>query len=720
MHKQRSHTFLRVSKSAALMVAVLFAPMAWTESARATGELDLTFGFRGVASTDFFGKADIAYDMLVQPDGKIVVIGMVHTDFTDWYDFALARYNTDGTLDNTFGNGGKVFTNFNVDDKAYAAALQPDGKIVVVGSTVAVWGSSQVDFAVARYNSNGTLDSTFGSGGKTTVDFETIDDFARAVVVQSDGKILVGGTVRVVHPTGHDTDFGLARLNSNGTLDTTFDGDGKVNTTFPNGGGFVNDELTSMLLYADGRILTGGSSSGFSSFAAALFNPNGSLDTSFDSDGKLLLEFPAIKGMVLQPDGKIVAGGNYIPIGGSTLGFAVNRINPDGSLDTTFNGDGRVMTPPRNWSEIAADVALTPDGKIVMVGSNDTGQFVISRYLANGDPDLNFGSRGKFFTYMGLGPPRAYAAAIQADGKLLVAGQRTYNSPEFSNFEIVRHTANPTSVPVRSDFDGDGRSDVSVFRPSDGTWYVLRSSDGGFQAQPFGTNGDIAAPGDYDGDGGMTDYAVFRPSNGAWYFLNSSDGSFRSVLFGATGDIPVPADYDGDSKTDIALYRPSEGVWYILRSSDNGFQAEHFGVSTDRPVPGYYDTDNKVDIAVFRESEAKWYQLHSSNNSLVVWSWGVAGDQPAAADYDGDGKFDLAVFRPSEGRWYLLPTSMGTPTYIRWGTAGDIVAPGDYNGDFRAEVALWRPSNGGWYMLSGQTYAFGASGDTPTLNAYYP
>lgn len=269
------------------------------------------------------------------------------------------------------------------------------------------------------------------------------------------------------------------------------------------------------------------------------------------------------------------------------------------------------------------------------------------------------------------------------------------------------------------DYDGDGKADISVFRPSNGGWYRVNSSNNSFSGLNFGLLNDIITPADFDGDG-KTDIAVFR--KGFWYRINSSTNQFVATHFGQAGDVPVAGDFDGDGRADIAVYRPSNGFWYRINSSNEQFFALQFGTIEDKPQVADFDGDGKSDIAVYRPSNGGWYRINSSNNSFFGANFGIAEDIPTAADYDADGKADISVFRPSAGAWYRLNSSNNQFFGQQFGISEDKPVAADYDGDGKTDIAVFRPSAGSWYIhRSGSGFfaqQFGTNGDIPTPSVF--
>ncbi|HEY0406976.1 MAG TPA: FG-GAP-like repeat-containing protein [Pyrinomonadaceae bacterium] len=297
---------------------------------------------------------------------------------------------------------------------------------------------------------------------------------------------------------------------------------------------------------------------------------------------------------------------------------------------------------------------------------------------------------------------------------------------------------------AHADFDGDMKTDLSIIRPSGFflppispsggdfprgmDWFIKNSQSNTTTVKSWGIfNADVAVPADFDGDG-KTDIAVWRRNEGNWYILQSQTNTGRVEEIGLPNDVPVPADYDGDGKADVAVWRQDTGGWIIRESSHGGsFRPQVFwgeAALGDLAVPGDYDGDGKTDIAVWRQGEGNWYVINSQTNTVSVQGWGQSGDKPVQSDYDGDGKTDIAVFRPSDGNWYIR-NSGGGVTVRNWGLSTDTLVPGDYDGDGKTDIAVFREGEGNWYIINSQTntvsvQTWGQSGDLALPSTYIP
>jgi len=390
----------------------------------ASGDLDNTFSGNGKQTTKFAaGWEDYSLAVALQTDGKIVAVGASQDPGTPGVgDFAVARYNTNGNLDTTFSGDGKVTTNFGGMDQASGIAIQADGRIVVSGRKCVA--PLNCDLAVARYNTNGTPDSTFSGDGKQVIGYGGGDNGSYGgIAIQPDGRIVIAGYM--INSSGN-RDFAVYRLNANGSPDSTFSGNGRHNFGFGSG---RLDEAEDLLLSGTKIVVAGYTCDATDTncnFAVAQLTSSGALDSGFSGDGKQLANFGAddfAYAMALAPDDKIVVvGDRYAPAGDH---FAVARFEADGDPDLTFSSNGK-QTVTFNDSAWAEDVVVEGDGTVVVAGNglgNGSRDFALIRLTPGGSLDNAFSGNGKAnFNFAGTNSDNCYAMALQADGKYLLAG----------------------------------------------------------------------------------------------------------------------------------------------------------------------------------------------------------------------------------------------------------------------------------------------------------
>jgi uncharacterized delta-60 repeat protein len=530
--------------------------------AASPGSLDQSFGIGGKVANQIFGT-DVPRDIEVMDNGKIVTVGSNGTG-----DFVTARYNSNGTLDTTFSGDGIVFTDFTGGfETATGVAIQPDGKIIVVGTS----SVNPNTMCIVRFNENGSFDTTFDIDGKVTF---TVGSGVRGddVKIQPDGKILIIGAS---NPSTGFT-FAAVRLNLNGSLDTTFDTDGIVVTVLT-GTGFASAGE----ILPDGKIVIAGAVG--SNLNVVRYNSNGSLDTTFSGDGIATFDISTTLelwgDLAVKPDGRIMIAGRIGDFGG------IVQLTNSGALDVNFAGDGSYEFTAFNTT--TTGIKLQSDGKIVVCGetrgSTTNSKTFVARLIANGTLDPTFGNAG--ITITDQNGSLVQSIEIVGDKLLVSLAANFLNGSQDADFALQRYSLSATPTQ-ESDFDGDAFTDSAVYRPSTGNWFILNSATNTVTIDQFGANGDLPIGGDFDGDG-KSDVSIYRPSNGEWYFKRSSDSTVFGAAFGGAGDKPIAGDYDKDGKTDIAFFRPGNGNWFVLRSSTNftTFFAYPFGQAGDIPIP---------------------------------------------------------------------------------------------------------------------------------------
>lgn len=629
------------------------------------GDIDASFA----PSVTLYGQASAT---AVQPDNKTIIAG-TFTLANNTSRTNLARFNADGTTDVAFDTG----TGFNnIPSKI---VVQADGKILVAGPFTTFNGNPVS--GLIRLNSNGTIDGSFAP---------VITDVVGAEL-ESGGKILVFGSFTSINGSNNAR---LARLNNDGSIDMAF-----------------NPQIASGTVYAamqdvGGKYIVGGVFTGVDGFNRShlvRLNSNGSLDQTFNAAGVATIN-----------DVRPVAGGKYVCILGAGSPTGLIRRNNDGTVDATF----RTNTFLGNSDPRLYAMLIQPDGTIILGGNfysiNGTSRNNIARFDANGNLDTLFFPTGANTVVNTL--------ARQANGDVIVGGQFS-NFAGYSRSGIARITPGAFVRVTAFDFDGDGRADVSVFRPSEGRWYILQSADLTLRQVNFAIAGDIPTPADFDGDG-KTDVAIYRPSNGDWWSISSVTGQQINGSFGLLGNIPLPQDYTGDGRADYVTYNTNSRKFNRISSANGSGSEVAFGLAGDKPVIGDFNGDGISDPAIYRPSDGNWWWKSSADGIDRATKWGLPDDKCVPADYTGDGRTDFGIYRPSTGVWYIYDLASNTSIIYPFGTNGDKPVSADFDGDGRADTSVFRPSDGIWYLLrstAGYTgYQWGIATDAAVPNVYVP
>lgn len=668
----------------------------------------------GIAtSARFFDGSGTPVAVAIQADGRVVAAGSILRSGGADADFAVMRFNGDGTPDATFGTDGRVTTDFSgTDDGATALTIQADGKIVVGGITTVFLDPSLCPtcptklVALARYTTGGILDGSFGSGGKVTIPYTCCTLFDQgytltAIAVAPNTDIFVAASF---NPGGQrNRSHRLHRLTSNGTLLPEWN--------------VASQSLQSVHPFAfgnDGTVVTLGMNqafmSGFMTGRLTRYTADGALDPTFGGTGVVDGSFGG--SVAVQSDNKPVIAG-----------VGISRLTAAGATDSSFGQGGQVSSPFNPYGGGGVTIGtIAPNGSIVAAGGSGPvfqggGDFAV----------LTASSAGAVIQHVTTdfgGDDYADAVAV-VNGEIIAAGfSKKTGRTDVAWMQLVVNPWRPLlPSAVTADFDGDRRPDMVVLSAA-GDWRIAPSSSGFASRESYrwGAATDIPVTADFNADG-RADVAVYRPSTGVWYVIDPRTFQQTAYAFlDGRGDVPVPGDYDGDGRTELAVWRQVPGQWFVYNLAAGTFREYHLGRVGDIPIPRDFDGDGKTDLAVYRPSTGAWEVFNIATGVTGTYQWGLAGDIPVPADYYGKGYMAIAIYRPSTGDWWIYDPGTGEYFSFHWGAPGDVPVPGNYIGDRRTDLAVWRPANGAWFVHDLATGTFlpvglGAPGEPTALRA---
>ncbi len=684
----------------------------------------------GVCNADCsLREAVAATNAAATPDNAIVFDAGV---FASPQIITLAGGELDIVNDATlFINGpGSGLLTINGNNQSRVFTIQPVANVAISGVTISggngagatdtgsgggIYNSGTLSISNAAISGNSATGSSGGGIRNTNVGSLAVSNsiiFGNATNFGA-GIFNSGGTVTL---TGTVISGNIAALNAGGVLNdgaltviaSTISAN-KANGLGGNAGGGILNEGTSFAV--TNSTISGNTASGGTSGGGIWTSTNGSITNSTITNNSAT--------GAGSSSGVFRFNGTFSVRNCIIAANQNNAARPDvvalGSTGITSNGYNLVGNPGSVTFSSPGDqfgTGASPlDPRLGTLANN--GGSMPTHSLLLGSPAIDAGSAsGSNYDQRGL------ARTVDLAGIVNVADGTDIGAFEAQSLPIGPHGAT-------FDFDGDGKTDLSIFRPNGATgseWWYLKSSNGGNFATQFGSPTDKLVAADYTGDG-KADIAFFRPSTGFWYILRSEDSSFYAFPFGANGDIPAPADFDGDGKADAAVFRPSTATWFI-QNSGGGTTIQAFGAAGDVPVVGDYDGDGKADIAIFRPNGttgSEWWILRSTAG-LIATQFGTPTDKTVPGDYTGDGKADIAIWRPSTGQWYILRSEDLSFYAFPFGANGDIPVPGDYDGDGKTDAAIFRPSSSTWFA-QGSTAGtiiqqFGAAGDVPVPSEF--